>query len=122
MKKQTLLIVLLSILGSHGIVNAQISIDAQFRDRFELRDGYKKLAAEEATPTGIVSQRARISFSYKTDKLTLKLTPQDVRIWGADAMWSSSGVATNNSIGLFEGYAEIKPGENFSIRAGRQAF
>lgn len=122
MDKIKFLLALCCIICLQSQTRAQTTIDAQLRSRFELRDGYKKLAAEEATPTGIVSQRARISFSYKTDKLTLKLTPQDVRIWGGDAMWSSSGVATNNSIGLFEGYAEIKPGENFSIRAGRQAF
>jgi hypothetical protein len=122
MSKIKFLFALCCLICLQSLSWAQIRIDAQLRNRFELRDGYKKLAADGANPTGIVSQRTRISFAYKSDLLTLNITPQDVRLWGGDASWSSSGVATNNSIGLFEGYAEIKTGEKLSIKVGRQAF
>lgn len=122
MSKIKFLFALCCLICLQSLSWAQIRIDAQLRNRFELRDGYKKLAADGANPTGIVSQRTRISFAYNSDLLTLNITPQDVRLWGGDASWSSSGVATNNSIGLFEGYAEIKTGEKLSIKVGRQAF
>jgi len=101
-------------------IHAQFKVDAQLRDRFELRDGYQKLAADGSTPTALVSQRTRISFSYETDNLKLVFTPQDIRLWGGDAVVSSSGVANNTNIGLFEGFAEVKLGNLGWVSAGRQ--
>ena len=100
---------------------AQFIIDAQYRPRFEVRDGYRKLATEGSTPSVIISQRTRLSFSYITEKLKLKFTPQDVRIWGDEKLASSTGVYGDNaSIDLFEGYAEIKMGNVGWISVGRQ--
>jgi len=100
---------------------AQFKIDAQYRSRFEYRDGYRKLAAEGSTPSSIISQRARLSFSYITEKLKLRFTPQDVRVWGDEQLASSTGVYGNNaSIDLLEGYAEIKMGNVGWISVGRQ--
>jgi hypothetical protein len=99
---------------------AQFKIDAQLRNRFEFRGGYQKLAADGSTPATIISQRSRIAFSYTTDNLKLVFAPQDVRLWGGDAVVSSSGVANNTNIGLFEGYAEVKLGKIGWISAGRQ--
>ncbi|MDF1547007.1 MAG: alginate export family protein [Bacteroidales bacterium] len=100
--------------------HAQFKVDAQLRDRFELRDGYQKLAAEASIPATLISQRTRISFSYETENLRFKITPQDIRLWGGDQTWSSSGVANNTTIGLFEGYAEVKLGSLGWVSAGRQ--
>jgi len=99
---------------------SQFKVDAQLRNRFELRDGYQKLALNGSTPTALISQRSRITFSYTTDNLKLVFTPQDVRLWGGDAVVSSSGVASNTTIGLFEGYAEIKLSNLGWVSAGRQ--
>jgi hypothetical protein len=99
---------------------AQLSIDAQLRNRFELRDGYQKLAAEVSNPVAFVSQRTRFSLSYTNDFLKLKLTPQDVRLWGDQAILSSSGVGDNPSLDLLEAYAEIKLGKSGWISVGRQ--
>jgi hypothetical protein len=100
---------------------AQFKIDAQYRPRFDVRDGYRKLATEGSTPSVIISQRTRLSFSYITEKLKLKFTPQDVRVWGDEKLASSTGVYGDNaSIDLFEGYAEIKMGDVGWISVGRQ--
>ncbi|MBE9509471.1 MAG: alginate export family protein [Bacteroidetes bacterium] len=100
---------------------AQFNLDAQYRPRFEVRDGYRKLATEGSTPSAFISQRTRLSFSYKTEKIKLKFTPQDVRIWGDEQLASSNGVYGDNaSIDLFEGYAEIKMGNVGWISVGRQ--
>ena len=101
-------------------VNAQFTIDAQYRPRFEVRDGYRKLATEGSTPSAIISQRTRLSFSYLTENLKLKFTPQDVRVWGDEQLASSTGVYGDNaSIDLFEGYAEINIGNVGWISVGR---
>ena len=102
----------------HG--NAQFSIDAQLRNRFEFRDGYQKLATEGSSPPALISQRTRLSFSYENNYLKLKLTPQDVRLWGDQTSINSSGVGDNPSLDLLEAYAEVKIGKSGWISAGRQ--
>ena len=99
---------------------AQFSIDAQLRSRFEMRDGYQKLPTSGSTPMFLISQRTRLSFTYENDFLKLVVSPQDVRLWGGDATWNSTGVASNIGLGLFEGYAELKLGKIGSMSVGRQ--
>ncbi|HPG33432.1 MAG: alginate export family protein [Lentimicrobium sp.] len=112
-------IVLFTVLFvQHG--NAQFSIDAQLRNRFELRDGYQKLAAAGSSPTALISQRTRLSFSFENNYLKIKLTPQDVRLWGDQTTLNSTGVGDNPSLDLLEAYAELKIGNAGWISAGRQ--
>ena len=100
---------------------AQFKIDAQYRPRFELRDGYRTIATDGSVPTGIISQRTRLSFSYESEKIKIKFTPQDVRIWGDEQLASSTGVYGDNaSLDLFEAYAEIKTGNFGWVSIGRQ--
>jgi len=100
---------------------AQFSVDTQFRNRFEIRDGYRKLAEEGSTPAAFISQRTRISFNYENDLLKLKITPQDVRVWGDEQLSSSTGVFGDDaSLELFEAYVQIKTGANGSLTVGRQ--
>ena len=100
---------------------AQFKIEAQYRPRFELRDGYQKLATDGSVPTVVISQRTRLSFSYESEKLKLKLTPQDVRVWGDEQLASSTGVYGDNaSIDLFEAYAEMRIGNLGWLSVGRQ--
>lgn len=101
-------------------VNAQFSVDAQLRNRFEIRDGYQKLAAVSSNPTFLISQRTRLSFIYENKFLKLKLTPQDVRIWGDETVQSSTGPGDNPSLDLLEAYAEVKLGNIGWVSAGRQ--
>ena len=100
---------------------AQFSVDAHFRNRFELRDGYRGLSPDGSTPAGLIWQRTRISFSYETENFKLKLTPQDVRLWGDESQRSSTGVFGDDaSLELFEGYAELKLGNRGWVSVGRQ--
>jgi hypothetical protein len=105
--------------SKHGM--AQFSVDAQHRNRFELRDGYKKLAAEGTTPAAFISQRTRLSFSYEKERLKLKFTPQDVRVWGDEQLSSSTGVFGDYaSLDLFEAFVQIKTSEKSWLSVGRQ--
>ncbi len=99
---------------------AQLRIDAQLRTRFELRNGYQRLVAKGEDPAALVSQRTRLTFSYETNNLKVKLTPQDVRLWGGDKNVNSTGITTNTELGLFEGYAEVKLGGVGWMSVGRQ--
>ncbi len=102
-------------------IHAQFKVDAQFRTRLEFRDGYQKLALPGSVPTVFISQRTRLTFSYQTDKLRLKFTPQDVRLWGDEGIATATGVfGDTSSLDLFEGYTEIKLGNLGWISVGRQ--
>ncbi|WP_157624919.1 alginate export family protein, partial [Sunxiuqinia dokdonensis] len=102
-------------------VFAQFKVDGQFRNRFELRDGYRKLAAEGAAPAAFISQRTRVSFNYETEGLKVKFTTQDVRVWGDEQLTSSTGVLGDYaSLELFEAFVEIRTGTAGWLSVGRQ--
>ncbi len=100
---------------------AQFQVDAEFRPRFELRNGYKKLQSKGEIPSLIISQRTRLSFVYENKHLKLTITPQDVRVWGDENLTSSTGVYGDAaSLDVYEAYAEITLWENTKISIGRQ--
>lgn len=100
---------------------AQLTINAELRNRSEIRNGYVKLTGENETPAFLISQRTRLVFMYETEKLKIKITPQDVRIWGDDTNISLAGSNGNNaSIDLFEGYADFRINKNGWLSIGRQ--
>jgi hypothetical protein len=103
-----------------GII-AQFKIDIQLRNRFEVRDGYQKLAKSDAISAEIMTQRTRLNFNYETEKLRLKFSVQDVRVWGDDTNVSFTGnTGSNASIDLYEGYADLKLGSIGRLTMGRQ--
>jgi hypothetical protein len=86
-------------------VKAQFSLTGQLRTRAEDRNGYGNLVPNDAKDGGFISQRTRLSFGYQWQKrITLGVTLQDVRVWGADASTIS---ATDNRLLLHEGWADI---------------
>mgnify|MGYP003576260423 FL=1 len=84
---------------------AQISLTGQLRPRLEIRDGFANLTPESVSPASFVSQRTRLNFGYKWDKVNFGITLQDVRVWGQDASTISS--ADGNKLMLHEGWAEL---------------
>jgi hypothetical protein len=113
------LLLLTILIGTE--LNAQFKVDAQLRTRFELRDGYQKLAVAGSTPAAMVWQRTRISFSYESVLLKLKIAPQDVRLWGDEQLETTTGVFGDSAaFDLFEGFAEVKIGPLGWISVGRQ--
>ena len=69
-------VILATLLPFSGF--AQFKVDAELRNRSEVRDGYAKLAADGATPAFQISQRTRISFGYETEKLKIKIVVYSV--------------------------------------------
>lgn len=119
--QKTSALIVITVLCFSTLSRAQLSIDAEYRPRFELRDGYRKIATPGNTSSFIISQRTRLSFTYKSENLKLHFTPQDVRVWGDEQLASSTGVYGDNaSLDLFEGYAEIKVGNKNWLSVGRQ--
>ncbi len=116
MKTKHLIIILLfaSNFFSKPII-AQFVIDAEYRPRFEYRNGYKRPPDSTTTPAMLISQRTRLSFSYNWSFLKTKITAQDVRLWGEEKLKSD-----NASLGIYEAWAELRIIDSLSIKIGRQ--
>lgn len=110
--------------------SAQFALTGQLRDRAEVRKGFGNVLPENSVPASFISQRARLNFGYKWDRLNFGATIQDVRVWGQDA--SSITITDGNRLMLHEGWAEIilsnkadttikfKLLDNLSLKIGRQ--
>jgi len=99
----------------------QFTMKGEFRPRFEYRGGYSEILTKDEKPVLTVSQRSRLSAYYQTGILSFGFGIQDVRIWGDDDMYSSTGVTgSKSSIDLNEAWLGIKPYQNGLIKIGRQ--
>ena len=85
--------------------NAQITLTGQLRTRTEVRNGLGNLTLKNAKPAAFTSQRTRLIFGYKWDRLTFGATVQDVRVWGQDA--STITNADGSKLMLHEGWADL---------------
>jgi len=100
---------------------SQFTLDAQLRPRFTISNGYQHLIPDTVNPAFAISQRTRLSVGYENKYLKIKITPQDVRVWGSEQLVTSTGVFGNPaSFDLFEGYLEIRTGTWGWISVGRQ--
>ncbi|MFP5040666.1 alginate export family protein [Parasediminibacterium sp. JCM 36343] len=91
--------------GLNTAVSAQISLTGQLRTRTELRDGIGNLVLKGAPKAAFTSQRTRLNFGYKWDRLTVGVTLQDIRVWGQDA----STITANDGakLMLHEAWADV---------------
>ncbi|HCY00829.1 MAG TPA: hypothetical protein DG754_11885 [Bacteroidales bacterium] len=101
---------ILSIL-SYG----QLSVDAEYRLRSELRDGYKTLSDETTKPALITFQRTRLSFDYEHDKIHAYISLQDGRIWG-DSKWGTD----DSGVGIHQAYIKYSISGKLAMKLGRQ--
>ncbi len=96
---------------------SQFLINAEYRPRFEVRDGYKNLKTEESIPAAFVTQRTRLNLNHSYHNLTSKISILDYRIWG-----ESNIKVDEPGLSIFEAYFQIQLNEEWSVTAGRQAF
>ena len=95
----------------------EFEISAELRPRFEYRHGYKTLANDSLNPVTFVSQRTRLNFGYRSEKLNTYFSLQNIRIWGDVP---TSAMSDKNGTGIHEAWAEIKLNDQFLLKFGRQ--
>lgn len=97
-------ILILSICTQFNLT-AQFTLQGQIRTRTEIRNGLGNLVPVDAKSAAFTSQRTRLNFGYKWDRVLFGASVQDVRVWGQDA----SSISTNDGarLMLHEGWAEI---------------
>src|SRR5882762_4910028 len=105
LKKRHFTTVMLACNLAMFTAQGQMTLTGQLRTRTELRDGLGNLVPAGSKPAAFTSQRTRLIFGYKWDRLTFGVSIQDVRVWGQDA--SSISNADGNKLMLHEGWAEL---------------
>ncbi|QAR30579.1 hypothetical protein EQP59_04050 [Ornithobacterium rhinotracheale] len=105
----------LAIFMVAGMSFAQLSIDANLKTRFEYRHGQSELFEKGAEPASFVSQRTRLGVNYKKDFLELQASLQNVSVWG-----DAGQPGASDGVGIYEAWAKLNMGENFSLKLGRQ--
>ena len=98
----------------------EFDMSLQLRPRTEYRNGaYRPLQTGEE-PAILTHNRTRLTMNYSNgNKLKMRVSLQNINIWG-QANQVQPLNATNNNIGLFEAYADIKLSENMRTKIGRQ--
>jgi hypothetical protein len=105
LKKKYFMAVILCCTLAAFTAQGQFTFTGQLRTRTELRDGLGNLVLKGSKPAAFTSQRTRLIFGYKWDRLTFGVSVQDVRVWGQDA--SSISNADGNRLMLHEGWGEL---------------
>lgn len=96
---------------------AQLNVTAEIRPRAEYRDGFKTFNSSETEAAFFIEQRTRLITSYKNEKLSIKLSFQDVRFWGG----TSQIYKTDNALLNFnEAWAAYELGGGSLLKFGRQ--
>src|SRR6478752_451026 len=109
-----------------AVPQSTLTFGLDLRVRSEVRHGYKSIPTEDTTAAFQINQRTRFNVDYKSKNLDVFLSLQDARVWGQqDPREGQSGTGsatptTTYGLYLFEGYAEPKFGDKFSVRIGRQ--
>lgn len=112
--KTKILNIIIFILITYS-AKAQFEIQGIIRPRFEIRNGYSTLRTDSSSPAMFVSQRTRLNFSYKKDKLETKISLFDYRVWG-NQVWKND----KPLFGLHEAWTKYNINDKFSIKFGRQ--
>mgnify|MGYP003835587229 CR=1 FL=1 len=99
----------------------KIQIGAELRPRFLVDNGYKSPRTTNDDTPAYTTQRTRLSALFCNNRMDAFVSVQDVRIWGDDNNYKSSGVYGNTeSICLHQAWAKLKINEALSLKVGRQ--
>lgn len=105
------------IFFSGNILAQTVNISAEVRPRFEFRNGYQQLMPDDKDAASFVSQRTRLNAFYSNSNFKVKLSLQDVRVWGDVNQLNRNDVYGTS---IHEAWGEILFTEKFSIKFGRQ--
>ncbi len=86
-------------------VLGQWTWNGQLRTRSEYRDGVGTLRLKTYDPAFFISQRSRITSTYKSSQVLFQASIQDIRVWGQDA--STISASDGSRLGMHEAWAEI---------------
>jgi len=101
---------------SPDTLQRELTVDFEARPRAEYRDNFTWTKVDSVMPKLYVTQRNRLSVTYRSNKLKIHASAQEIHVWG-----ESRNVSRVGSVNFFEAYAEPSITKYFSVRIGRQA-
>ncbi|WP_040497085.1 alginate export family protein [Fulvivirga imtechensis] len=96
---------------------AQLVITGEIRPRAEFRNGFKRLHASDSHPAFFIEQRSRLYVDFTRERITMRISVQDVRLWGENNQIFKSD---NAFFGVHEAWGQYHFNEKFKLRVGRQ--
>ena len=101
----------------------QTKINAEYRTRIIIDDGYKDPKPLNTGAITYITQRTRLNIDYNNKNLQTYFSIQDIRYWGGEDNYSESGVLSDTrSLDIHQAWFIIKPTKSFLIKVGRQLF
>ncbi len=116
--KKIYILIITTVVCLSSAVQAQFNLGAEIRPRAEFRNGFKKPKTTGADPAFFIEQRSRLYFNYKTEKLVLNISLQDVRIWGSISQIYKTDPNLQN---VYEAWGQYNFNSKFGMRVGRMA-
>jgi hypothetical protein len=98
-------------------LHAQFSVSAEFRPRFEYRDGYLKLRDSSKTGYPTIPGRNRLIFDYANDRFTARFSLQHAYIFGENNY--SSDTISRNTINIYEAWFRYSITKSLAFKVGR---
>ena len=114
--KNSIIIALFTLLFGSHLAAQQFDMSAEIRPRFESKHGYKTLTVKDANPANFISQRTRLNFKYKMDKVKFGLSLQNVRVWGDVSTLSP----VDRTSSFHEAWAQYSFNDHVAFKMGRQ--
>jgi hypothetical protein len=101
-----------------GKVNAQMTFNAQYLNRAEVRHGFGNMSDTSQKSAAFISQRIRLGAVYTSDKFKINFSAQDVRTWGSVA---NVAIDTKGLLSIYEANVDLMFNKKWSAKIGRQA-
>ncbi len=111
--------ILLLFIGFSQINAQELRIDADFRPRAEVSNGFGRLIPDGVDSGLFIQQRSRLKFGYTQEKFSAYMSVQDVSVWGDTPQISATD--GNNSLSVAQAWISFDLGSNWSTKIGRQA-
>ena len=123
--RKILLCFILFISGNPILVaqSSSLIIGGELRPRFILDNGYKTPKPSNEDPQMYTTQRTRLNVHFLNKNIESYISLQDIRVWGNDNNFKSSGVYGNTeSTSLHQGWIKLILNKSISAKIGRQIF
>lgn len=103
--------------------NDKLQISGELRPRILVDNGYKTPKKIGESTLIYTTQRTRLNTLFSNEKYDAYISIQDVRFWGGEDNYNSSGVYGNTeSISLHQAWVKLKITEPLSLKIGSQIF
>lgn len=107
---------LLAAIFAIPLTAQQVDLSGELRPRFENKNGYKSLLKPGEEGVSFISQRTRLNLNYKQSNFLVRLSIQNVRVWGDVSTLS----ANDKTFAFHEAWAQFAVTDYLNLKLGRQ--